>query len=87
MIKEIKYFLYLIVILIFIFFTGRYYFSDLYKKKSYKLLSALDEKIILYSEKLPVLENDTLDIIKYVKNTNTKKKKKYYFWELLKKDD
>ena len=86
MIKEIKYFIYLIIILIFIFFSVKYYFSEDYKKKSYRSLSNLEKKIDLYSQKLPILEDDTQKIIEYVKNTQTKKRK-YYFWELLYKNE
>tara|TARA_B100001057_G_C22298435_1_gene737294 strand:+ start:240 stop:503 length:264 start_codon:yes stop_codon:yes gene_type:complete len=87
MLREVKYFIYLIIIIIFIFFTGKYYFSDSYKKKSYESLNNIDKKISSYSEKLPILENDTKDIITYVKNAKTKKKKKFYFWELLDRND
>ena len=87
MIKEIKYLIFTIIIFFFIFFTGKYYFSDSHKKKSYRSLSSIDQKIKLYSENLPILENDTQNIIEYVKNTQTKKKKKYYFWELIDKND
>jgi|TARA_B100000780_G_C20868587_1_gene345448 hypothetical protein len=87
MIKKAKYLIFLIIIVLFIFFTSRYYFSDLHKKKSYRSLLNIDKKINLYSEDLPILINDTKNIIEYVKNTQTKKKKKYYFWELIDKND
>ena len=87
MIKEIKYLIFSVIIIIFIFFTTKYYFSDTHKKKSYRSLANINKKINSYSQKLPVLDNDTQDIIEYVKNTQSKKKKKYYFWELLNKDD
>ena len=87
MIKEIKYFLFLSIIFFFIFFTVKYYFSNTNKKKSYRSLTNINEKIQTYSQDLPVLKDDTKNIIEYVKNTQTKKKKKYYFWELLSKDD
>ena len=86
MIKELKYFLLIISIFFFIFFTLRYYFSDTYKKKSYRSLSLVDEKIIVFSENLKTLENDTNNIIEYVEYRNDKNKKKYFFWELLKND-
>ena len=79
MIKEIKYLLFIIIILVFIFFTGKYYFSDENKKKSYRSLINIDKKINLFSQSLPILENDTQTIIEYVKNTKTKKKKKILF--------
>ena len=56
MLKEIKYLIFVLVILLFIFFTGKYYFSDEHKKKSYRSHRNIDEKIKLYSKNLPVLE-------------------------------
>ena len=86
MLKEIKYLIFIIVISVFIFFTGRYYFSDENLKNSYRSFKNNDEKIKLYSENLPVLENDTQEIIEYVKQTNKDKKKKFNFWKLLEND-
>ena len=86
MLKEIKYLIFIIVISVFIFFTGRYYFSDENLKNSYRSYKNNNEKIKLYSENLPVLENDTQDIIEYVKQTNKDKKKKFNFWKLLEND-
>ena len=87
MVKEIKYLIFTIIIIIFVFLNWRNYFSDSYKKKSYRSLSSIDKKIKLYSKNLAILENDTQNIIEYVKNTQTKKKKKYYFWDLINKND
>ena len=86
MLKEIKYLIFIIVISLFIFFTGRYYFSDEYLKKSYRSYKNNDEKIKVYSKNLPVLENDTQNIIEYVKQINKDKKKKFNFWKLLEND-
>ena len=86
MLKEIKYLIFIVVILVFIFFTGRYYFSDEYFKKSYRSHKNNDEKIKVYSKNLPVLESDTQNIIEYVKQTNKDKKKKFNFWKLLEDD-
>ncbi len=86
MLKEVKYLIFIIVILVFIFFTGRYYFSDENLKNSYRSYKNNDKKIKLYSENLPILENDTQDIIEYVKQTNKDKKKKFNFWKLLEND-
>ena len=86
MIKEIKYLIFIIIILLFLFFTGRYYFSEVNIKKSYRSYKNNDEKIKLYSKNLPVLENDTQNVIEYVKQTNKKKKKKFNFWKLLDND-
>ncbi|MDC3175334.1 hypothetical protein OA845_02310 [Candidatus Pelagibacter sp.] len=86
MLKEIKYLIFIVVILVFIFFTGRYYFSDEYLKKSYRSYKNNDQKIKVYSKNLPVLESDTQNIIEYVKQTNKDKKKKFNFWKLLEDD-
>ena len=87
MIKEIKYFIFIFVIIVFLFFTGKYYFSDQNKKKSYRSLNEIDNKINIYAEKLPVLESDTKNIIEYVDQTNNKKKKKFNFWKLLESNE
>ena len=86
MLKEIKYLLFIVMISLFIFFTGKYYFSNENIKKSYRSYKDIDEKIKIYSKELPVLESDTQDIIEYVKQTNKKKKKKFNFWKLLEND-
>tara|TARA_B100000035_G_scaffold282555_1_gene264197 strand:+ start:450 stop:713 length:264 start_codon:yes stop_codon:yes gene_type:complete len=87
MIKEIKHLLYLLVIFLFFFFTAKYYFSDAHKKKSFRSLTNINKKIEIYSQNIASLDNDTKDVIEYVKNTQTKKKKKYKFWKLLDKND
>ena len=87
MIKEIRYTIFIVIIIGFIFFSLKYYFSDTNKKKSYRSLNNIDKKIDLYSQNIPILDNDTKNIIEYSKNTNTNKKKKYFFWELISKDD
>ena len=86
MLKEIKYLIFIIIIILFLFFTGKYYFSDENIKKSYRSYKNIDEKIKVYSKDLPILENDTQDIVEYVKQTNKKKKKKFNFWKLLEND-
>ena len=86
MLKEIKYLIFIVIITLFIFFTGKYYFSDENIKKSYRSYKNINEKIKVYSKELPILENDTNDVIEYVKQTNEKKKKKFNFWKLLEND-
>ena len=83
MIKELKYFLYVITIISFIFFILNYYFSDENKKNSYRSTKILDTKIVKYSETLQTLESDTENIVEYIENTFNKDKKKYKFWELI----
>ena len=83
MIKELKYFLYVITIISFIFFILNYYFSDENKKNSYRSTKIFDNKIVKYSKTLQSLESDTDNIVEYVENTFNKDKKKYKFWELI----
>ena len=86
MLKEIKYLVFITIIGLFIFFTGRYYFSDDHKKKSYRSYKDNKEKILIYSKNLPILKSDTNNVIEYIKQTNNKKKKKFNFWKLLDND-
>jgi|TARA_B100000214_G_C23913100_1_gene602314 hypothetical protein len=86
MIKEIKYLVFIIIISLFLFFTIRYYFSDNNEKRNYRSLNQINQKLNNYAKKLPILENDTQNIIQYVEQNNTKKKK-YKFWKLLEPND
>ena len=45
MIKELKYLFFIIVIFFFLFFTIRFYFSDENKKKNFRSINILEEKI------------------------------------------
>ncbi len=83
MFKEIKYLIFILIICLFIFFISKYYFSDTNKKNSYRSLNNINEKINIYAEKLPILEDDTKNIIEYIEQSNNKKKKKFNFWKLL----
>jgi len=86
MIKELKSLIYFFSIIFFIFFTLKYYFSDQNEKNLYRSLKNFDQKIENFTEKLPVLEDDTKNIIEYVEQKNTQKKK-FNFWKLLEFDD
>ena len=83
MIKELKFFLFILIISLFIFFTLKYYFSDDHKKKSYRSLKENDEKILDFSKKLILLENDTVNVVDYVEKKIDDDKKNYNFWKLL----
>ena len=72
MLKEIKYLIFIVIILLFLFFTGKYYFSDENIKKSYRSQKNIDEKIKNYAKNLPILKNDTNNIIEYVKQSDKK---------------
>jgi len=86
MLKEIKSLIFVVIIILFLFFTGKYYFSNENIKNSYRSYKNIDEKIKIYSKNLPLLKNDTENIIEYVKQTDKKKKKKFNFWKLLEND-
>jgi len=86
MIKELKYFLYLLSIFLFLFLIGKYYFSDVNKKNSYRLINNLNNKIDKYSSSLTTLSNDTDNIIEYVENNLNTDKEKFHFWKLLSND-
>ena len=86
MIKELKYFFFILSIFLFLIIIGKYYFSDYNKKNSYKSINALDQKIDKLSENLDILKSNTENIIEYVENDKNKKKKKYYFLKLLNND-
>tara|TARA_B100000900_G_C20310304_1_gene605882 strand:+ start:272 stop:535 length:264 start_codon:yes stop_codon:yes gene_type:complete len=83
MLKEIRYLIFLLIVSLFLFFAGKYYFSDDNKKNSYRSLNNIDKKIDIYSKKLPILEDNTKDIIQYVEKSDNNKKKKFNFWKLL----
>ena len=86
MLKEIKYLFFIVIITLFLFFIGKYYFSNENIKNSYRSYKNIDQKIKDYSKNLPLLKNDTKNIIEYVKQTDKKKKKKFNFWKLLEND-
>ena len=87
MLKEIKYFIFLLVTIFFIFFSIKYYISDENKKKTFRNLSLIDKNISIYESKLPVISNDTEDMVKYLNNDKSINKKKYFFWDLLKSEN
>ena len=83
MLKELKYFLYLLVITLFLFLSLRYYFSEDNKKNSYRSYKQVDEKITMYSQNIILLKSDTTDIVEYIEKTIDKNKKNYNFWKLI----
>ena len=83
MLKELKYLLYLSIIILFFFLSIKYYFSDHNKKNSYRSYNQVDRKIIKYSQNVVLLKNDTINIVEYVEKTIDKNKKNYNFWKLI----
>tara|TARA_B100000427_G_scaffold289631_1_gene265441 strand:- start:187 stop:447 length:261 start_codon:yes stop_codon:yes gene_type:complete len=86
MIKELKYLFFLIAIFFFLFFTLRFYFSDDNFRNSYRSLSNIDNVIKKSEVKLPLLKNNTNNIIEFVEYKKNKKIKKYSFFDLLYND-
>ena len=87
MLKELKYFFYILIIFIFLFITLKFYISDDNKKNSYRSYQEIDDKISTYSQKLILLKNDTKDVVEYVEKTIDKNKKNYNFWKLINNND
>ena len=83
MLKELKYFLYLFVIILFFFLSLKYYFSDSNKKNSYRSYKLIEEKTTKYSENIILLKSDTINIVEYVEKTINRNKKNYNFWKLI----
>ena len=86
MIKEIKYFIYLLIIILFFFLSIKYYISSDFEKKFYRTINNQKEIINKYSNDLVVLQNDTNNIIEYIDNDKNKSEKSFEFWKLLDND-
>ncbi len=85
MLKEIKYVVYLLTIFFFIFFVIKFYFFKDNIKWSNKVIiqyqNILDKKF----NSLPIIKDDTNDIIEYTSEIeNFKNEKQRKFWDLLK---
>ena len=84
MYKKIKNILFLIIFFSFIFLVTKYYFSEqneifTNKSRSLYLITLGNDK-----NNLPILENDTNNIIAYIDDLEDfKKKRKKRFWEKL----
>ena len=80
----------LFFLLLFFFFTTltiTFYFSDENIRKSNKFRSLYSINLNKMINNLPLLKNDTSDIIQYKNDVEIykKKKKNYIFWDLLEK--
>ena len=87
MIKELKYLLFLIVTVLFLFLSFKYYFSNENKKNSYRSLKNIEDKTENYSRNLILLNSDTDNTVEYVKKNKDKNKKNYNFWKLINDDE
>ena len=80
----------LFFLLLFFFFTTltiTFYFSDENVRKTKKFRSLYSINLNKMINNLPLLKNDTSDIIQYKNDVEIykKKKKNYIFWDLLEK--
>ena len=85
MIKKIKNIFYLLLFLTFIISTTSFYFSDQNIKEINKSRSIYSVNLSKYTQNLPLLKNDTNNIIEYRNDIEVykKKKKNYTFWNLI----
>ena len=88
MFKEIYKVIYFIIILIFVYLLFAIYFSEENIKKIKKNRVNIENSFKDYLSNLPILENDTNDVIIYNSSEFLEKKiKKRKFEELLKKNE
>ena len=87
MVKKIKNIFYLLSFFVFVFLTTNFYFSDQNIKSTNKSRSIYPSELKNAIQNLPLLENDTADIIEYKIDFEIykKQKKKYTFWDLIEK--
>ena len=85
MLKKIKNIFYVASFFIFVILTIRFYFSDKNIKEINKSRSFYSVKVNNKTQNLPLLKNDTNNIIEYINDVEVykKKKKKYTFWDLI----
>ena len=88
MFKEFYKVVYFIIILLFVYLLFTIYFSEENIKKIKKNRVYIENSFKDYLSNLPILENDTNDVIIYNSSEFLEKKiKKRKFWELLKKNE
>ena len=88
MFKEIYKVVYFIIILLFVYLLFAIYFSEENIKKIKKNRINIENSFEDYLSNLPILENDTNDVIIYNSSEFLEKKiKKRKFWKLLKKNE
>ena len=88
MLKEVKYVVYLLTIFFFIFFVIKFYISENNIKRSYKIISQYQNELDKQFSNLPIIKDDTNDIIEYTNEIEEfKNKKQRRFWDLLKTNE
>ena len=87
MFKKVVNLFFLLLFLIFTILTITFYFSDENIRKTNKFRSLYSINLNKMINNLPLLKNDTSDIIQYKNDVEIykKEKKNYIFWDLLEK--
>ena len=88
MLKEVKYVVYLFTIFFFIFFVIKFYISENNIKRSNKIILQYQNELDNKFNNLPVIKDDTNDIIEYTTEIEEfKNKKQRKFWDLFKTNE
>ena len=88
MLKEVKYVLYLLTIFFFIFFVIKFYLSENNIKRSNKVLLQYQNELDKKFNNLPIIKDDTNDIIEYTNEIEEfKNRKQRKFWDLIKTNE
>ena len=88
MIKEVKYVFYFFTIFFFIFFVIKFYLSENNIKRSNRIIFQYQNELDKKFNNLPIIKNDTNDIIEYTNEIEIfKNKKQRKFWKLLKTNE
>ena len=88
MLKEIKYVVYLLTIFFSIFFVIKFYLSENNIKLSNKVMVQYQNKLDKKFNNLPIIKNDTNNIIEYTNEIEEfKNKKQRKFWDLIKTNE
>ena len=87
MLKKVVNLFFVLLFFIFTILTITFYFSDENIRKTNKFRSLYSINLNKMINNLPLLKNDTSDIIQYKNDVEIykKKKKNYIFWDLLEK--
>ena len=85
MFKEIKYVVYLLIIFFFIFFVIKFYLSENNIERSNQVKLQYQKELDKKFNNLPVIKDDTKDIIEYTNEIEEfENKKPRIWWKLLK---
>ena len=83
MLKEIKYVVYLLTIFFSIFFVVKFYLSENNIKLSNKVMLQYQNELDKKFNNLPIIKDDTNDIIEYTNEIEEFKNKKQRIWWIL----